>query len=152
MLECEFPKYHLLLSLKFKSLIIKCNSLSVSAYSCGRAAFCECTLYEYGAFTAMTVHTVFLEPMQVYLQLWFLQCVWKVDRSSSQLACSQPVLFQPVSTPGSPWSSVGDSGMGQTPLASSSFATAVTYSKPDAAVLSVSAGSALEVSSSLLVS
>jgi len=70
----------------------------------------------------------------------------KVDRSASQ---SQPVLFQPVSAPELPWSSVGDSGMSQSPQASCSFATTVTFCKPDATVSSVSASNTLEVSGSL---
>ena len=80
-----------------------------------------------------------------------MQCLLKVDRSSGQLACSQPVLFQPVSTPGSPWSSVADSGTGHGPQASCSFATTVTYCKPDAAVSSVSASNTLEVSGNSLL-
>jgi len=98
----------------------------------------------------MTTHRPTVFSNTVHLQLCFVQWLLKVDRSSTQSACtSQPVLFQPVSTPGSPWSSAGDSGTGQSPQASCSFATTVTYCKPDAAVSSVSTSSTLEVSDSL---
>jgi len=83
--------------------------------------------------------------------LCVVQCVLKVDRSNTQLACSQPVSYQPISTLGQSWSSLVDSSVGQSLHASRSFATTVTYCNPDAMVSSVSEGSALHVSDSLMV-
>ena len=71
----------------------------------------------------------------------------KVDRSNS----SQPVLFQPVSTLESPWSSVADSSIDQSLQSGRSSTTTVTYCNPEAALSSVPAGSVLQVSDSLVV-
>jgi len=72
--------------------------------------------------------------------------VLKLDRSNSQ---SQSALFLPVSSSGSPWSSVADSRAGQSLQTNCSIATTVTSCKLDAAVLSGSAADTLQVSNSL---